>query len=478
MPSLASPHRRRPRSETEDEEEGDILRSSQRSPPSSSDSAKRARTNGYHNESQSEESDIEDSRTSYARQRRSNTQEDDDDGPVSGNEAGASEFQPGAIVRVKLSNFVTYEKAEFFPGPNLNMVIGPNGTGKSSLVCAICLGLGWGPQHLGRAGQVGEFVKHNTNVAEIEIELQKRRNEKHNHIVRVRITRDGNGREWWLDHRKTSLKAVQALTKSLSIQIDNLCQFLPQDKVSEFAALSPVELLLQTQRAAAPEQMLEWHENLKTLRKDQKSLENQHNTDKETLENLEKRQENLRTEVERLQERNEILEKVDLLKKTIPFVEYRIARDQHIKYKKNKEDAQARFKDLEAQVGPTLQSIRHKESYRDKISKVVTERKKLVQDAERAADTLTAKIESLEEDVQRIEHQVQAEFAGEATRKKSIQTLQRKIADLMAQLNSPPIEFDPVVWNERIVSVYLRQLASLAYRFPEGKKSYHTKHRC
>jgi structural maintenance of chromosomes protein 5 len=54
--------------------------------------------------------------------------------------------QPGAIVRVKLTNFVTYTSAEFFPGPNLNMVIGPNGTGKSTLVCAICLGLGYGPK--------------------------------------------------------------------------------------------------------------------------------------------------------------------------------------------------------------------------------------------------------------------------------------------------------------------------------------------
>ena len=54
--------------------------------------------------------------------------------------------QPGSIVRVKLQNFVTYTSAEFFPGPSLNMVIGPNGTGKSTLVCAICLGLGWGPQ--------------------------------------------------------------------------------------------------------------------------------------------------------------------------------------------------------------------------------------------------------------------------------------------------------------------------------------------
>lgn len=59
---------------------------------------------------------------------------------------GEEDYQPGSIVRVKLKNFVTYTAVEFRPGPSLNMVIGPNGTGKSTLVCAICLGLGWGPQ--------------------------------------------------------------------------------------------------------------------------------------------------------------------------------------------------------------------------------------------------------------------------------------------------------------------------------------------
>lgn len=54
-------------------------------------------------------------------------------------------YQPGSIVRIKVINFVTYTAAEFKPGPNLNMVIGPNGTGKSTLVCAMCLGLGWPP---------------------------------------------------------------------------------------------------------------------------------------------------------------------------------------------------------------------------------------------------------------------------------------------------------------------------------------------
>jgi chromosome segregation ATPase len=59
---------------------------------------------------------------------------------------GPGGYKPGAIVRIKVTNFVTYTSAVFYPGPKLNMVIGPNGTGKSTLVCAICLGLGWGPQ--------------------------------------------------------------------------------------------------------------------------------------------------------------------------------------------------------------------------------------------------------------------------------------------------------------------------------------------
>jgi chromosome segregation ATPase len=247
----------------------------------------------------------------------------DDDGDLDDitNDIAVSngEYQPGAIVRVKVTNFVTYEEAEFHPGPNLNMVIGPNGTGKSSLVCAICLGLGYGPSHLGRAQKIGEFVKHGKDDATIEVELQRRPRDSRNHIIRVRITRDGDKRKWWINNAETSLKAVQSLTRELGIQVDNLCQFLPQDRVAEFAGLNPVELLHHTQRAAAPEEMLVWHEQLKSLRKEEKSLQLEHERNQETLANQEARQENLRADVERLQERQQIQEKVELLEKTRPF---------------------------------------------------------------------------------------------------------------------------------------------------------------
>lgn len=50
-------------------------------------------------------------------------------------------YRKGSVRRIKLHNFLTYDDTEFFPGPYLNVIIGPNGTGKSSIVCALALGL-------------------------------------------------------------------------------------------------------------------------------------------------------------------------------------------------------------------------------------------------------------------------------------------------------------------------------------------------
>ena len=67
--------------------------------------------------------------------------------------------------------YSTYDSVEFQPGPNLNVIIGPNGTGKSTIVCGICLGLAGKSSILGRAHQSSEFIKHGCDRALIEIEL-------------------------------------------------------------------------------------------------------------------------------------------------------------------------------------------------------------------------------------------------------------------------------------------------------------------
>ena len=59
---------------------------------------------------------------------------------------GADDYSPGNILEIELQNFMTYSHLISKPGPRLNLVIGPNGTGKSSLVCAIAIGLAGEPQ--------------------------------------------------------------------------------------------------------------------------------------------------------------------------------------------------------------------------------------------------------------------------------------------------------------------------------------------
>ena len=54
-------------------------------------------------------------------------------------------FVAGSIVRIKMIDFMTYDQVEFRPGPHLNMILGPNGTGKSTIAAGIAIGLGFGP---------------------------------------------------------------------------------------------------------------------------------------------------------------------------------------------------------------------------------------------------------------------------------------------------------------------------------------------
>jgi predicted ATP-dependent endonuclease of OLD family len=81
------------------------------------------------------------------------------------------EFTIGAITRIKLKNFVTYDSVDFIPGPSMNMIIGPNGTGKSTIVCAIAIGLSASPKVLGRQKELKDFIKRGKDEAEIEITL-------------------------------------------------------------------------------------------------------------------------------------------------------------------------------------------------------------------------------------------------------------------------------------------------------------------
>ncbi|KJZ74800.1 hypothetical protein HIM_05917 [Hirsutella minnesotensis 3608] len=418
-----SPSRRRRRLDSDDDDESDDARD--RSPSqNSSTPGKRRRLN--HDESRPDRSqDL-----------------------VNG--AATDDFHPGAIVRVKVENFVTYEKAEFFPGPHLNMVIGPNGTGKSSLVCAICLGLGYSPKHLGRAGSVKEFVKHGKDTATIEIELQKKPTDRTNYVVRVQIRREQNSQKWWLNGKETTQKAIQSLMQSLKIQVDNLCQFLPQDRVVEFAACTPVDLLHETLRAAAPEEMLRWQKQLQDLHKDKKEMSQTVQTDNETLRNLENRQQGLQADVDRIREREEIQEKVKDLQAATVLAKYQEARDKYAAARDRKKEAERALRRLEQESGPALQAVNSKEEYARRIDIAISAKEKALRDAEQATTSAAIQVSAAADEVKQMHNNLEAERKGFETKKKDLSASRSKITAYQADLKNRPPEFNPAEWNQKI----------------------------
>jgi structural maintenance of chromosomes protein 5 len=309
-------------------------------------------------------------------------------------------------------------------------------------------------QHLGRAKEASEFVKHGSAEATIEIELaaDPRRHRK-NPVIRCKIERDGNKSHFSINGTRSNGKNVRKLAQSYSIQIDNLCQFLPQDRVVEFAAMTPVELLHSTQRAVASREMIEWHEGLKELRKEQRQILNANAQDRETLANLEGRHRMQEADVQRVREREQVKEQVRRLEALRPFAVFRECKERHKRTKERSRAAAAELEKLEDELEPSLRAINSKERYRDAVKHVVDERKDtVVATARRKADKCAEKVARLQENMDDLAKEKDNEKRGRGANKREVARLEGIIRDLDLKLQGEPPQFDPHAFNEQLVS--------------------------
>ncbi|KUL85509.1 hypothetical protein ZTR_06778 [Talaromyces verruculosus] len=381
------------------------------------------------------------------------------------------DFQPGAIVRMKLKDFVTYTNVEYHFGSQLNMIIGPNGTGKSTLVCAICLGLGWGPQHLGRAKDASEFVKHGAKEAIIDIELARGPPFKVNPVIRRIIKFEGNKSTFFIDGKEATRKQVLKLAQKFSIQIDNLCQFLPQDKVSEFAALTPIELLYSTQRAAAGPQMIEWHDDLKRLRSEQKKLLADNKGDRDLLSNLESRQESQRADVERVRERAHIKRRIEILEYARPMAAYKTHVPKWKAIRERKHELEAEFQQLKNEVAPMLVAVNAKQEYFGRTDDLVKFKRREVAAAERSAREIAARLDGHDETMKNLNSQIDSEKKNGSTYRQQLSTIQQSINKITRQMEDKPEEFDIDAYNEKIRALQreAKDIENRAREIKEGR---------
>ncbi|CAB4257268.1 similar to Saccharomyces cerevisiae YLR383W SMC6 Protein involved in structural maintenance of chromosomes [Maudiozyma barnettii] len=156
---------------------------------------------------------------------------------------------PGYIQKVKLRNFMSHENFELELGPQLNFIVGNNGSGKSAILTAITIGLGGKTSDTNRGTKLTDLIREGTASAKITLHLDNSGMGSYEHekfgdtiIIERTIRRDSsnvfsvkteNGTE--VGSKK---KDVQVIIDFFSIPISNPMCFLSQDAARRFLTAS------------------------------------------------------------------------------------------------------------------------------------------------------------------------------------------------------------------------------------------------
>ncbi|CAH9122921.1 unnamed protein product [Cuscuta epithymum] len=275
---------------------------------------------------------------------------------------GEDDYMPGNIMEIELHNFMTFSQLKCKPGSRLNLVIGPNGSGKSSLVCAIALGLGGEPQLLGRASSVGAFVKRGEDTGYIKISLRGDTKEETLNIMRKIDAK--NKSEWLFNGKVVPKKHVLEIIQRFNIQVNNLTQFLPQDRVCEFAKLTPIQLLEETEKAVGDPRLPVMHSSLVTKSEELKKLERTIQSGKETLDQLKQANAEIEGDVERFRQRDQLLSKAEQMKMKFPWLQYDIKRAAFREAKDREKDAKEKLDDAAKTLHELMEPIERKKKER------------------------------------------------------------------------------------------------------------------
>lgn len=346
----------------------------------------------------------------------------------------------GAIVRIKLRNFMTYSKVHFFPGPNLNMILGPNGTGKSAIVCCIIVGLAGEVNLTGRGSSPADFVKKDTEYGTTEIELFNDMGP--NFVVERKIIVTSRSKfkidhkSEWKINKKTVLKAeVQKLTKKLNIKVDNLCQFLPQDSVTQFVKMNTCELLINTLKAAGDNQLVEDHQKLV---ENSRSVEEKSNilaSLEKSCEENEVNAKRLEGEVHQLRQREQLVKQKNVCSQKIHYVKYLTAKTDCDHAREVRDKLKDDLKDIEANCEPFKRAVELHKSEEARI-------KQATEASNTGLKSLTNLINSTQSSIENRKIDCQTEFAKfkgkvdqENQRENTIRLKQQELESLECRLS-------------------------------------------
>lgn len=140
-------------------------------------------------------------------------------------------------------------------------IVGPNGSGKSTVVSGVCIVFGGKLKLLGRSTDLGAYVRHGAENAEVEAFIYDPDLPGGVRRIKRQFSRQGNS-SYFIDGKKAKLVDIDAEKKHYDIQLDNLSQFMPQEKIAQFINHNDVDLLSCTIRALGGTEKLVSYDHL------------------------------------------------------------------------------------------------------------------------------------------------------------------------------------------------------------------------
>eukprot|EP00898_Chlorokybus_atmophyticus_P008216 jgi/Chlat1/8396/Chrsp80S07832 len=349
-------------------------------------------------------------------------------------------LRPGSIRTVRVVQFMTYSECTLEPGSNLNVIFGPNGSGKSSFVCAIALGLGASPKLLGRAEHIDEYIMRTKYWGTTEISIVT---ETGDDVVIFRKLIKEKPSEWKLNGKQVLCKPVGVRTiekkvKELGIQLDNLCQFLPQDRVCEFAKLNPAQLLVETEKAVGDPELLAQHHQLVELGAKLRALDQNVRKHTDRLDRLQQQNRDVEKDVTRLQERQAIEEQINLMKLKLPWLAYHAAKQQLDESKNKEKEAKAVRTQRRAELTQFDQPIKAKKEERQRCKVAAENARRQIEQTDQSKTSLMVKLFELENKVATLDQQLEHSRQDRADRAQKLIGFENEVQRLQSDLDKEP----------------------------------------
>ncbi|KAH7920482.1 P-loop containing nucleoside triphosphate hydrolase protein [Leucogyrophana mollusca] len=155
----------------------------------------------------------------------------------------------GIIESIEMHQFMCHRFLTFTFGPQINFIIGHNGSGKSAVLSAITIALGGKSTSTGRGNGLKSFIREGQPAAEVTISLKNQGEEAYKPkeygksiVVTRKFTREGSS-SWKIKSKdgkvvSTKKDELSAICDHMNIQVDNPMNVLTQDAARQFLSAS------------------------------------------------------------------------------------------------------------------------------------------------------------------------------------------------------------------------------------------------